>query len=417
MLVPRVGLSLTIEDVVNATLQTHPAIQSQLAQREASLVDVRTARQSFYPTPSVSLEQVNSSAADPSYGKQSTLQTYRLQQPLWTGGRITAGLDKAQANVQVADQNANDAKQQMAFRAVQAWTEWYLATLRVQAQKQSVDTHERLMSVVQRRVAEGAMAHSELSLTRSRLDQSLAQLEAFDAQQRVARLKVAQLMGRTLLKAETPEIRQPAAPCPSDAVLDRALTTSAALKKIKAQQEALDFEWKERQADLTPEIYLRLERAHIPTYMGQNMLNNDRVYVGLSSRLGPGLSNLTVLESLEKKRQALQSDYETAERSLIEAVQTEQEQLHSIATRQPFLRNALEASQQTAQAWDRQFLAGRRAWIEVMNAAREMAQAEIDWGDANASHIGAQWRISIYCGELQSVLMTDKPQLARGGRP
>jgi adhesin transport system outer membrane protein len=125
------------------------------------------------------------------------------------------------------------------------------------------------------------------------------------------------------------------------------------------------------------------------------------------------MSNLTAIESLEKKRNALAAEYEAAQRSLLEAVQSEQEQLESTAARLPLLRNAMEGSNQTAQAWDRQFLAGRRAWIEVMNAAREMAQAEIDFGDAKVSQISSQWRMGIYCGELQDMLMASDQGLAR----
>lgn len=411
--VPRVVHALSIEEVIKATVESHPAIQSQLAQLDASLADVQTARQQFYPTPSVSVEQVNSSAGDWQYGQKSTVQAYRLQQPLWTGGRLSAGLDKAQANSKAAGESVNDVRQQMAFRAVQAWSEWYLASMRVKAQQQSVETHERLMGVVKRRVAEGAMATSELSLTQSRLDQAIAQQQSFLAQQKIAMLKVSQLIGRRLNADESPQLVSMTVQCQADTLSDRVVEASAALKKIKAQQESLGFEVKERQADLTPEIYFRLERQRSPYMSGTVMSTFDRAYVGFSSRFGAGLSNLTAIESLEKRRNALNAEYEAAQRNLLEAVQSEQEQLDSITARLPLLRNAMEASSQTAQAWDRQFLAGRRAWIEVMNAAREMAQAEIDFGDANASQISSQWRMGIYCGELQHVLMASEQSLAR----
>jgi len=410
---PRALYALTLEETIKATVSTHPAIQSQLAQLDASLSDVQTARQQFYPTPSVSVEQVSSSAGDWQYGQKSTVQAYRLQQPLWTGGRLTAGLDKAQANSKVASENVNDVRQQMAFRAVQTWSEWYLAFMRVKAQQQSVTTHERLMGVVKRRVAEGAMATSELSLTQSRLDQAIAQQQSFSAQQRVARLKVSQLIGRSLDAEDIPELVNLTVQCRRDSLIERAIEASAALGKIKAQQESMNFELKERQAELSPDVYMRLERQRTPTQSGTVMSTFDRVYVGFSSRFGAGMSNLTAIESLEKKRNALAAEYEAAQRSLLEAVQSEQEQLESTAARLPLLRNAMEGSNQTAQAWDRQFLAGRRAWIEVMNAAREMAQAEIDFGDAKVSQISSQWRMGIYCGELQDMLMASDQGLAR----
>ena len=398
------AIALTVQDVIRVTVSSHPAILSQLAQHEAALVDVRTARQQFYPTPSLVIEQVKGSSTDWTYGSQSSVQTLRLQQPLWTAGRLTAGLDKSQSNAQASRESANDMRQQLAFRAVQGWTDWYQSALRIQAQMQSVQTHERFMSVVRRRVDEGAMASSELSLTKSRLDQAEAQLQSFKAQLRVARLRLAQLMGHPIANVDEPEVSTATPQCASDAREEQTIAASAALRKITAQLQALAFELNERQADLAPELYLRLERQRSPGAYGAVTMTADRVYVGFSSRFGPGLSNLTVLESLSKRRDALQADYDAAKRNVVEAVQSEQEQLSAIETRLPLLRSAVDESVKTAQSWDRQFLAGRRAWVEVMNAARETAQAQIDWSDARASQIGAQWRMGIYCGQLQDLL-------------
>ena len=395
--------ALTVQELIVATIATHPNIQSVMAQREAALIDVETAKQQFYPTPSISLEQVRSSAADLSYGNQSNVQLYRVQQPLWTGGRLTAGLNKAQANAMAAGEGFRDVRQQMALRATQSWSDWYLASLRVKAQEKGVQTHRRLMGIIQRRVSEGAMAPSELNLTQSRLDQAMSQLQSFSAQMRVARLRVAQLIGRNLSVSDLPELSGEPVQCDADTLKDRTIEVSAALKKLKAQQDALGFELQERQAELMPELFMRLERQRSPTAYGITSVTNDRIYVGLSSRFGAGLSNLTALESLSKRRDASQAEYEAVERTVIETVQSELEQLISTNAKLPLLRNALASTSETEKALDRQFLAGRRAWIEVLNAARETVQAEIELGDANASQVSSQWRLSIYCGQQEEI--------------
>jgi adhesin transport system outer membrane protein len=297
-------------------------------------------------------------------------------------------------------------RQQMALRAVQGWTEWYLGSLRLLAQEKSVQAHLRLMEVVKRRVSEGAMAPSELSLTQSRLDQTLAQAQTFSAQMRVAKLRLSQLIGRPLTDSEVPVPAAGPAQCDLGELQGKAIQVSAAVKKVMSQQDALGFELQERRAELSPELYIRLERQRSPTSFGDSSVTNNRLYLGLSSRLGAGLSNLTALQSLEKRRSALEAEAESAKLTVIETVQSEYEQLVSLENRLPLLRKALESTIQTAQAWDRQFLAGRRAWIEVMNAARETTQAEIEWGDANASQISTQWRLSIYCGQQEKLSET-----------
>lgn len=409
--------ALTVLDVVQASVLVHPSVQSQKAQLAVAMTDVRTAQQQFYPTPSVSLEQVKGSAADASFGAQSTVHAMRLQQPLWTGGRLTASLEKAQANAQAASEGLVDVRQQMAHRAVQAWVEWRAAVMRLQAQTRSVDAHMRLLDVVKRRAAEGAMAPSELYLTQTRLDQALAQAQTFQAQQRVARLKVSQLIGRGLMPDEQPSLSALPVACDVNNLHERALEVSGALRKLRAQQEAARQEVQERRADLSPEVYLRLERQRAPLSYGAGAVTNDRVYLGLSSRFGAGLSSWTAVEALEKKQDVLRAEYEAVQRNILEAVQSEQEQQASTAARLPYLQNAMVASAQTAQAWDRQFQAGKRSWVEVMNAAREMAQAEIDWSDATAAQIGSAWRMSIYCGDQQDLMNAVDVANAQEARP
>lgn len=398
--------ALTIEEVIKAAVAVHPSVQSQQAQAAAAQADVATARQQFLPTPSISVEQVSSASTDSSYGNRANVQLYRLQQPLWTGGRLTAALDKAQSNAQAAAEGVSDTRQQMALRAIQAWSEWLSAQLRIKAQGQSIEAHRRLLGVVERRVNEGAMAPAELSLTQSRLDQAQALGQTYQAQEKVARLKLVQLLGRPLMPGEQPELVRAPAVCAAHELQTLAVQTSGALARARAQRDALDHEFHERRGELMPEVYVRLERQHGPAAFGASTATNNRIFVGLSSRLGAGLSNLTVLQSLEKRREALQAEHEALTRNLLEAVQSDHEQWLSVTARLPLLQQAFERTQQTTQAWDRQFLAGRRSWVEVMNAAREETQAEIDWGDARSSQLNLQWRLSLFCGLQQQLLMS-----------
>lgn len=405
--------ALTIEELISITSNNHPLIESQIANTQASRADVKTAKQQFLPTPSISIEQVKSTETDATYGRSSTVNTYRLQQPIWTGGRLTSGLDRAESNAKATQEALNEVRQKMAFRAIQAWTDWYLATQRARVQSQSVNTHERLLNVVTRRVAEGAMANADLYLTQSRLEQAKSQHETYISQQKVAALKISQLMGHTMGISEKPEIGSFAKLCEKKTFEVDVINNAFALKKIAAQQEALGHELNEKKADLSPEVFVRLERLNGPTPYGANTMTNDRVYVGLASRFGAGLSSFTALESLEKRKDSLTSEYEASKRDILEAVASEEEQLSSITKKIPYLKNAANGATETLQSWDRQFLAGRRSWVEVMNAAKEAAQAEIEWADAKAMQISLQWRMSVYCGNVMALAIEIKNLDAR----
>ena len=387
--------AMDLRVIIESAIQTHPSTQAQRALREGAAVDVRTARQQFLPTPSVSIDSVQANPSDPIYRGNATVQTYRLQQPLWTGGRLSAGLDKAQAFAQAAEFAHEEAAQQLALRAVQAWGEWHSASLKAVALQASEATHQRLYEQVQRRLAHGASAAVELELTEGRLAQTRAQVQAVQAQLRSARLKVAQLIGEPV-EAQPPR-QSLRYLVPEPALLEeQVLQRSPTLLKQLAQMQAQQAELSERRAELWPEVYLRVERMN-SHYDSTTMssIGVTRYSIGLNTRLGAGLSTLTALESFERRMEAAQAELESNRRNLREQVQTDWEQWRSLQTRIPALQRSLQATQATAEAWDRQFLAGRKSWLEVMNTARELMQAELELADAQSAQIQLTWRLAL----------------------
>ena len=70
--------------------------------------------------------------------------------------------------------------------------------------------------------------------------------------------------------------------------------------------------------------------------------------------------------------------------------------------------NALEASLQTAievsESYSRQFLVGRKSWLDVMNAARDLVGIEVQLADAKSAEVFVSWRLSIIALGLDATL-------------
>ena len=234
-------------------------MQGQRSQRAVAAAEMDYARQQFYPTPSVSIEQVSAGQRDPSYLQNATVKVFRLQQPLWTNGRLTAGVAKAQASAEMAEQSYDDVRQQLALRVLQAWADGYGAELKQHALQTSLATHERLQAQVSRRVADGASAQTERVLTDGRLAQTRAQLQAVAVQAQTARMRLEQLsgapVGAALVAAPEPELQV------SDAAqaLELAQQRSPAVRRLAAVVRMQEADVAERKGDLLPEVYARAE--------------------------------------------------------------------------------------------------------------------------------------------------------------
>jgi len=121
------------------------------------------------------------------------------------------------------------------------------------------------------------------------------------------------------------------------------------------------------------------------------------------------------LESISKRREVLLNDLENVERTVREQVQTEWIQLSSALTRLPSLLQSQASARLTAQAWDRQFLAGRKSWMEVMNTVREMLQADLDLVDAQTQILLGSWRLACLVETPEMAL--NKMQQVGAARP
>ena len=396
--------SPTLASLVRDALDSHPATQSQRALVASAAAGVESARWQFYPTPSVSVENATTSGADPSYQGDNRVATLRLQQPLYSGGRLTAGADKAQASLDQSQAALEESRLQLSLRVVQAYGEWLSAHLKVQASQKNEDTHNRLLRQVQRRIDEGVSAESDRVLALGRLDAVRAEVTAAQVQGDMALARLGQLLGRPIAGAAL--TRTVATPRPvsaqTAALLEQALGQSAALQKAQSQVRVQEATVVERRADLLPEIYLRAERQ----YGNFNFANGapvNRLFVGVSSRLGAGLSGLSNVAAARSQLEAALAEVQVQTRNLNEQVLADHAQFTATERRLASVQASLRSAQSVSESFDRQFLAGRKTWLDVMNAARELAQTEAQIADLLSTQVVVSWRLSFYTQGIEAV--------------
>jgi adhesin transport system outer membrane protein len=363
--------------LLNLAFEGNPLLQSQTRLIGAAQADVKGANWQFYPTPSVLVEQANASSGDPSYSKRDgRVITFRLQQPLWTAGRLTAGVSRAEASVAVAQAQLEESRQQLALRTIAAWGEWRAGELKSLALQESVQTHKRLAELIRRRVEGGLSAVADDVLAQGRLEQVQAEAAVALAQQASALARLEQLTGRRLEGQALASLGvMPVEPvlelAPS---LEKAWLNSPTAAKLQAQirQQELDVEI--RKAQMMPEVYARAEHQQGSFNVGAPSSAN-RFFIGLSATPGAGLSAQSAVEGAVAKVEALRAELESSRRTLMEQVTLEHVSALSQVQRRQSMEAGLSLTRDMVASWDRQFLAGRKTWVEVMNAARELAQA------------------------------------------
>lgn len=393
----------TLGTLVLDALATHPSTQSQRAQVASAMAGVDSARWQFYPTPSVSLENAATRSSDALYKGDKRVTTLRLQQPLYTGGRLGAGADKAQASLEQSQAALEETRMQLALRVLQSYGDWLAAYLKTQASQKSAQTHAQLRDQVQRRIAEGVSAESDLVLALARLDAIQADVMAARAQGEMALARLGQLLGRPVAEATlafTLALPRPVQ-AQSTGLLNQAHELSAAVQRAQSQVRVQEATVAERQADLLPEVYVRAERQY-GNFNFANGAPENRLFVGVSSRLGAGLSGLSNVAAARGQLEAAAAEVQVQTRALYEQVLADHALAVSSERRLASVQASLRSAQSVSESYDRQFLAGRKTWLDVMNAARELAQTESLIADLLSTQVVASWRLGFYTRGIEA---------------
>lgn len=102
--------------------------------------------------------------------------------------------------------------------------------------------------------------------------------------------------------------------------------------------------------------------------------------------------------------EALRAEFESSRRNLIEQVTLEHVSAMTQAQRLRGLETSLSLTRDMVASWDRQFLAGRKTWVEVMNAARELSQAQTALAEVSVAYVVATWRLVVLVEGVPAVM-------------
>lgn len=385
------------------TLNSHPNIQVEQSRLDVASTQLELANEQFYPTFSVNFENVAKSRdVDNSFGNQQAVATFRLQQPLYTFGRLTASKDKFMAGVDSQAHTIEEVKLQLAQSLLQAWGDWYVATLRQQAIAESLETHKALKDSVSRRAKLGASSPSEVQLSVARLAQFEAQAINAQLQERAARVSLAQLVGETLSPNAQPKQFLSYVLGDDAQMVEQAIARHPVLARLAAEIRRSEAERQEEIRGMGPEIYLRAE--HQRGDFSTDIAFQNRVFIGFQSDFGAGNSALVEVKLVEQQIKTLRAEITAAKRDINERVMLEITQLNLLDQRQQALEMSLSANQDIAAAFNRQYLAGRRSWVEVMNTARELSQAKLELADLKAAKVLSYWRLSFLVNGIDGTL-------------
>jgi adhesin transport system outer membrane protein len=400
LLSPQVGTAQTarrfgLDQLVAMAIQSHPGVAARRAELGAARSEVEAARWQYFPTPSVQARDYNNNGG--------TATVLALQQPLWAGGRLDAGLDAADARARSADISITEAQYNLALRVTSAWQSWMQARGRINALTKSVGLLDSYSNSVRRRIAGGVSAEVDHELVVARLTQSQGDLSAVRASERSALAQLSQMVGLPLRTENVEASGGTADDLPAlEVLVEQAAASSPTLRRLDADIEAARHDTAQKDAALWPTLNLRAERQRAdPTGTGSGTyVTDNRVMLVLDYVPGAGLSAAASADAARTRIGGLMASRDAGRRDLIEKVSADYEEHLSSRDRKRNLQNTLKANTEVLASYDRLFVAGKRSWLDVLNAARELTEVELSLADVEAQLVASRYRLRLHGGEL-----------------
>ena len=374
----------TLEALANEALASYPSIQARESERNAALADLDAARWQRFPTPEIQASQNDS-------GDDTVLA--RLQQPLWTGGRINAGVDAAKARVDAADSGIGEAQEAVLTRLIEA----YVEAARRQAQQrisvENVRQHEELRNLIQRRVDQQISPDVDLSLANSRSAQASSELSSINQQLSIALNRLSELAGRSVEEVEESLDWARELPDTRRRAEREAVFRSPALTTLEQEQRAAAADVRAERAKLFPIVAVRLEHE-------RGLTEESRALLVLESEFDAGLSTVASTTAAASRRDALRQERLTAERELRTEVSVAWQQWLAAQVRLDNAERQRQGTRTVFESYTRQYVIGQKSWLDVLNAVQEATAAALSVEDARAEMRDPMLRLALLTGRL-----------------
>ncbi len=388
----------TLQDLLLTTVQGNPTLRASWLEVTASEQDVEVSERGRWPVVSAVMEsKTGTLTSTPS-------RALRAQQPLWDGGRIASQISESEAQKKATTYKYYQQQQQVFLSVVSAWQSVMSAKERMQTSELALTRLKELQAQMVRRVEALASPRIDLEQVDARVFQTEVELSSAQTGYANGLTRLEQLTGMVGLRQsarlafdfyQPQQAQRIAQEIPSQ---DMALWVAKdnAVLKAQAEVELARARFQTKDAEKWPQVFVRVDQpvGKVVSYSDTRM----SAFVGLQYTPNAGFSNLLQAQSLLTRIDSSQQAAEAVQREVQEAFENDREDIVSGQRKVNALERAVGGSHTVLESYRRQFQGGKKSWLDLLNAVRELTQNEYALADAKTAWMGAIYKYQVRAG-------------------
>ena len=294
-----------------------------------------------------------------------------------------------------------ETRQDISRRIINAYTEWLKAWFKIQALEDSVRLHEKFAAMISRRFDQGVASGADKDLGISRLMQAKADLDTQRSLEETALTSLSELVGQPVSRKDLVGslAKHVTIPRRADGIA-KAQTQSVTVQRTKFEAEAAEQEAKEIRGQALPQLSFQAQRqignAYVPGAQGYESYGLVLTYAP-----GGGLSSIAGASAAFERAKSARFQIDTAKRELTDRLSADYNEYEFALLKKESLQRSVNLTSDIASSYDRQYLVGRKSWLDLMNSVREQAQTKVQLAEAEGSLVAASRRLMVYIDGTQ----------------
>jgi len=380
-----------ISSLLQQAYNHYPSISSSEKLILAAQAEIEGAKWNYFPTPSIDFSQGSAGR---------TGQTYRIDQPLWTGGKLDALNDLAYARGNEAQYALQESAYTLSKQVLRVVNVMIRADGEIKAFERGKKDLQSLSKMLERRVEAGVSSETDSDLVESRIFQIDSDILTSKQRFKMAERQLQLLTGRSVSCLKLKNDSNLKTQKSLDSMFTNMIQTHPSLKKKTAQIAKAKAQRKAADAEIMPNLSLRAEHQRGSLYQDYQDTSNTIVYVAVSFNPGAGLSSLSNMESAKYKMMKAQDDYRTTEQELNDELIRYYTDYKTAQRNLDTIKQTIVSSRKVLDSYERLFLAGKRQWLDLVNMSREVTMNYVSLASLRAMMIVSSYNLQLQTGHI-----------------
>jgi adhesin transport system outer membrane protein len=376
-----------IAAALQATIQHNPALKGKRSAVEAQQYGVDSAEAKGYPTITAQANNIY----------EHDQATVRIDQPVWTFGKISTAIEQAKSNVITQQWGLLETQRQLLEETAVVYAKIDGIKLRIKVAEKNIEAHQGYYQRINRRQQGQLSSETDVRLAYARLLQAQTLLESIKGEFAVA---LTELHTLTQVEVSTEQsVDLELTELPAVTVVERLAAANQATIKVKRQTlETVRLDLKAEELAIMPTISLRVESDLIDNVPGADYF---RAGFSIESSLeGAGFVARSRVHGAQARIETAKFELDSAlndVRRRVKILMLNRQVKQGLVDSQ---RLTVDAMQQTQSSFLRQYETGRKSWLEVLNTQREVTSLEMGLVQTHSEWLTLSLRIAALTGRL-----------------